>query len=129
MRMRHLILICGLACQATLAAAEGAVQVLSCTATTTCDAQGSCTAASDEVTFTLTPVQVDADGAGQFTIAYGDVTAEMGSLSLTGPFVWAEGETDTQNLMVSGPASLIWVRQDRSAPDATTLFLTCKDPA
>lgn len=127
--MRAVILTCALACHATLVAAEGAVQVLSCTATTSCDARGSCTPATDAVTFTLTPVQVDADGAGQFTIAYGDVTAQMGSLSRTGPFVWAEGETDTQSLLVSGPDSLVWVRQDRGTPDATTLFLTCKDPA
>ncbi|MBU2358461.1 MAG: hypothetical protein KKB02_05945 [Alphaproteobacteria bacterium] len=119
-----------LTAMATTAFAEGAVQVLDCTQTTTCDAAGACGPDDAAIVFTLTPVDVGPGGAGEYTIAHGGAAYPMTNTGTIGPFVWAEGADDVQTLMPTGPNTLLWVRQNSAtALTATTHFLTCKDPA
>ena len=109
--------------------AEGAVNVITCDTATSCDAAGGCAQASGGITFHIAPINVGPDGAGTFTISYDETSTQMSSIGDKGPFLWAQGASDAQSLIVTGSHSLVWVRNDQLSNTAETLFLTCKDPA
>jgi hypothetical protein len=109
----------------TLVCGEGAVRLLDCSITRVCDAGGSCTAASDDVTFSMQPIESRADGSGRFQLHYGNTDAPMDALSDAGPFVWNVG-AERNALLVSSETQFLWHRLTLDPmPTATVSFLRC----
>jgi hypothetical protein len=109
-----------------MALAEGAVRVLNCTVTQTCDGVGKCAAATDVVTFRMEPIEIEPDGSGRYTLRYGDVQAAMMASSDLGPYVWSVGQ-ERHALLVSSEHDFLWHRLVvEPVPAATVRFLKCE---
>jgi hypothetical protein len=105
--------------------AEGAVRVLDCEVTQTCDASGACAMASERVSFRMTPENLREDGSGQYQISYRNVQAGMEARSYAGPFYWTSG-TEQNTLLASSETLFLWHRLTvNPAPDASVNFLNC----
>ncbi|KIT17259.1 hypothetical protein [Jannaschia aquimarina] len=104
-------------------------QVLSCSASRSCDAAGLCMDDGRDVRFDLTPLEVGGDGTGLYRIAYGPLDVEA-VLDGTSTLSWSEGGTNLNTLVPTGPETMVWVARDpEEAPiTARTTFLTCKRP-
>lgn len=104
---------------------EGAVKLLDCSVALVCDADGSCEAGSELVTFRMEPLETEVGGAGRYTIRYADVETAMEAVSDIGPFFWTVGgERDT--LVASGETKWLWHRLTvDGGPEAAIRFLTC----
>lgn len=106
--------------------AEGGVRLLECETSLVCDAAGSCDAASDQVTFTMEPLAVDASGAGDWQISYADERSAMSALSEAGPFFWVAG-TERNTLLASSETEFLWHGLDLGeAVTARVRFLSCE---
>ena len=105
--------------------AEGAVRVLECSVEEACDAGGACEPAKGEVVFEMSPLKLDAMGAGSYDLDYGDVQVSMEARSFAGPFLWTDaGKTHT--LLANSETSFLWHRLAfEPAPAAEMLFLSC----
>ena len=115
-------LLCG---GINLALAEGAVRVLECKSVQLCDTTGTCAAAAGEVVFRMTPVSVDADGAGSFTMQYDSSLADMQALSGVGPWYWVSRQ-QRHTLLASSDTRFVWHTLSLTPePEAQTRFLNC----
>lgn len=105
--------------------AEGAARVLDCMLVRVCDAGGNCEAGAGHTVFRMEPIDTDSDGAGRYTLGYGDVRSDMQALSAVGPFVWATaGERHT--LLASSESAFLWHALALApSPVATIRFLEC----
>ena len=104
---------------------EGATKLLDCDITRVCDAAGLCEPASGHVAFRMQPTELEAAGAGHYTLDYGDVEAEMQAMSDLGPFLWTVG-TQRHALIVSSATQWLWHELDVDPqPEATIRFLAC----
>ena len=107
-----------------LANAEGAKQVLDCTASKICTDAGICTPSAKKTSFTLSPLKI----GGAYVIKYNDTTANMQATSDSGPFVWTEDNGTQQTLLAAGDKSILWHRMNTGLPPSSTIhFLTCED--
>ena len=107
-----------------MASAEGAKQVLFCQASQICTDAGACQPSSAQITFTLTPLKA----GGLYQIEYNNIKSEMQNVTGAGPFVWVEGNGNTQTLLAAGDKSVLWHRMNAGLPPTSTIqFLTCED--
>lgn len=105
--------------------AEGAIRVFECTTNQSCDAAGECAAAVEQASFRLEPLAVDATGAGDYQISYGDVRVEMQAFSEAGPFFWITGN-ERNTLLASSETEFLWHQLSIDpAPASTIRFLSC----
>ncbi len=104
---------------------EGAVRILDCAIVRTCDAAGSCQPGTGGVIFRMEPRTVGPEGAGGYTLTYGDTQAEMEARSPAGPFLWTVG-SERDALIASSDSQFLWhtLKLD-PAPEATVRFLKC----
>jgi hypothetical protein len=110
------------------ALAEGAVQRFSCSISTKCDVSGACEQADEAVEFVLTPVDVGLHGEGRYLLHYASVDVEMQWLTQYGPWVWSENGDDFQTIVISGPSTLVWIKDvhSQSGLYSETKFLNCE---
>jgi hypothetical protein len=103
---------------------EGAVKLLECSIASVCDGQGQCSPGSGQAAFRMEPLQVEAGGAGTYTIIYGDTKAEMNAMSEVGPFIWTV-EAERHTLVVSSRTDWLWHQlASGPTPAATVRFLS-----
>jgi len=104
---------------------EGSVRTFQCLADKVCDAHGSCTPADNEVEFRMEPLQLDAGGAGDYRLSYGEDTVAMRADSDAGPFMW-ESDGSRHTLLVNSEARLLWHRLEFASPLSSRItFLQC----
>lgn len=118
-----LALALGLPAQAL---AEGARISVTCQVTSSCDAGGQCTATRQPFDFTLDPVDVGPDGAGDFriTIAGAGFDAEV---TADRTVTWAGGAETWNQLVFAAEPHVIWTaRRAGPAPEAQIRFLSCE---
>jgi len=122
---RAAALIC-LPAASSLIHAEGAVRVFACQITQQCDATGACKPASEPMHFRMAPQTLDASGAGQYLLDYGQQQQlPMQALSEIGPFVWVEGD-EHHTLVISSETALLWHTLSlTAAPASSVRFLAC----
>ncbi len=129
MRIRSPLLLT-FVCASAAAHAEGARLTFDCTITALCEAGASCMDLQMPLTFTLSPVTLDALGGGTYDIAYGDVTAEATAIRAAGPYTWFRDDRElTLTPMPDGqePLEATLFSEDPLGIDpSTTTFLTCE---
>jgi hypothetical protein len=104
---------------------EGAVKTLDCAVARVCDAGGRCETGTGRVSFRMEPEELEAGGAGRYTLSYGDTRAEMEAMSDAGPFFWSVGR-ERDALLASSETEFLWHRLAlEPVPEATIRFLTC----
>lgn len=107
------------------AAAEGAVRVLDCVVTQSCDAGGACQPRSEQTRFRMEPVNLLADGSGSYVMVRGEEKTDMQALSFAGPFYWGPGD-ERNTLLASSETEFVWHRLELTpAPVATIRFMNC----
>jgi hypothetical protein len=107
------------------AMAEGAVRVLDCVVTQSCDASGACKPASEQQSFRMEPVNLLEDGSGSYVMIHGDAKTDMQALSFAGPFYWASDD-ERNTLLASSETEFLWHRLELSpAPVADIRFMNC----
>jgi hypothetical protein len=107
------------------AMAEGAVRVLDCVVTQSCDASGACKSASESTSFKMEPVNLLADGSGSYAMVHGDENTDMQALSFAGPFYWGFGD-ERNTLLASSESEFLWHRLELGpAPVANIQFMNC----
>lgn len=105
--------------------AEGAVKLLECDVVRICDALGACQASSGEVSFRMEPQEIQASGAGDYTISFAGTQAPMRAASEAGPFLWTNG-SERHALLASSETEWLWHELEiAAAPVATVRFLVC----
>ena len=128
-RHKRLALLAGVCCSVAFSAAihaEGAVRRLQCSTERVCDAAGSCVSETGEATFLIEPVEVDAAGAGRYTISFAQAQAPMLAQSELGPFLWTLG-TQRHALIISSETQWLWHTLDTAPVAAASIrFMQCR---
>lgn len=108
-----------------LAQAEGARQLFNCAVVSNCDTQGNCTPTTGQFNFQLSPVDVNADGSGSFSMSIGDAqtTAQFSADYI---LRWSGDGAAQNQLIFTSDSTAIWVAHgggDGPGPDIR--FLIC----
>jgi hypothetical protein len=132
--LRLAAMLC-LQCASFAVVAEGAVRIFDCNVTQVCDAAGACQPAADSITFRMAPVTLDATGAGQYLLSYGDrQELPMQAVSEIGPFLWSDGSggnngsnsEERNTLVISSGTQLLWHTLSLTEmPDASIRYMDC----
>jgi hypothetical protein len=107
------------------AMAEGAVRVLDCVVTQSCDARGACKPVPEKTSFRMEPVNLLEDGSGSYVMIHDDDKTEMQALSFAGPFYWASDD-ERNTLLANSETEFLWHRLElRPTPAARIEFMNC----
>jgi hypothetical protein len=107
--------------------AEGAREVWDCRVTLACDGAGVCAAADGAARFEIAPVETDAAGGGQVTVARDGAAAVIGARrTALAAVTWSESGAEEQALVLTGETTAVWTRLDLTTGMAAVDFLTCE---
>ena len=90
--------------------AEGARIQMDCITHTTCKADGTCAKTNDAIKFVLSPVDVDASGAGKYTISYNGLEADA-TFAENLSFHWTSRDGVEHSITPMNDTDQVWVKR------------------
>ncbi|QMU57596.1 MAG: hypothetical protein GKR98_04895 [Boseongicola sp.] len=110
------------------ALAEGDVRPFDCTVTRTCTDAGNCIVDGSALEFALAPVSIGPDGTGLFELQT-SIATYSADLSADRRLSWASADWTQNDMIFTGPETIVWIKRNFEPPQSELHFLTCKEAA